>query len=50
VAHCNQLPIHPRHPDVRMDTNIVTASVKALLSGVSRLGLAELAVVESEAA
>jgi 2-isopropylmalate synthase len=35
---------------VGMDTNIVTASVKALLSGVNRLGLAELAVMESEAA
>ena len=35
---------------VGMDTNIVTASVKALLSGVNRLGLAEVAVVESEAA
>jgi 2-isopropylmalate synthase len=35
---------------VGMDTNIVTASVKALLSGVNRLGLAELAVVESQAA
>jgi 2-isopropylmalate synthase len=35
---------------VGMDTNIVTASVKALLSGVNRLGLAVLAVVESQAA
>ncbi len=35
---------------VGMDTNIVTASVKALLSGVNRLGLAELVVGESEAA
>lgn len=49
MAHCHQLPIHPRHPDVRMDTHIVTASVKALLSDVNRLGLAELAVVEREA-
>jgi 2-isopropylmalate synthase len=40
----------PERFGVGMDTNIVTASVKALLSGVNRLGLAELAVVESEAA
>jgi 2-isopropylmalate synthase len=35
---------------VGMDTNIITASVKALLSGVNRLGSAELVVLESEAA
>jgi 2-isopropylmalate synthase len=35
---------------VGMDANIVTASVKALLSGVNRLGLAQGAAVESEAA
>jgi 2-isopropylmalate synthase len=40
----------PERFGVGMDTNIVTASVKALLSGVNRLGLAELAVVESQAA
>ncbi|TXT41386.1 MAG: 2-isopropylmalate synthase, partial [Comamonadaceae bacterium] len=40
----------PERFGVGMDTNIVTASVKALLSGVNRLGLSELAVVESEAA
>ncbi|MDR3369212.1 2-isopropylmalate synthase [Rhodoferax sp.] len=39
----------PERFGVGMDTNIVTASVKALLSGVNRLGLAE-AVVESQAA
>jgi 2-isopropylmalate synthase len=35
---------------VGMDTNIVTASVKALLSGVHRLGVADTAVLEYEAA
>jgi len=30
-----------------MDTNIVTASVKALLSGVSRLGLAQGVAMDS---
>ena len=35
---------------VGMDTNIVTASVKALLSGVTRLGLAEAVVVTDQAA
>ena len=35
---------------VGMDSNIVTASVKALLSGVNRLGLTESVVVECEAA
>jgi 2-isopropylmalate synthase len=40
----------PERFGVGMDTNIVTASVKALLSGVNRLGLSELVVVESEAA
>jgi 2-isopropylmalate synthase len=35
---------------VGMDTNIVTASVKALLSGVNRLGLADLLELESETA
>jgi len=35
---------------VGMDTNIVTASVKALLSGVNRLGLAEALVVTDQAA
>ncbi len=40
----------PERFGVGMDTNIVTASVKALLSGVNRLGLAEGVVLESEAA
>ena len=40
----------PERFGVGMDTNIVTASVKALISGVNRLGLAELALLESEAA
>jgi len=40
----------PERFGVGMDTNIVTASVKALLSGVNRLGLAEIVVVESQAA
>jgi 2-isopropylmalate synthase len=40
----------PERFGVGMDTNIVTASVKALLSGVNRLGLAEAVVVESQAA
>lgn len=35
---------------VGMDTNIVTASVKALLSGVNRLGLVAALELESEAA
>jgi len=35
---------------VGMGTNIVTASAKALLSGVNRLGLAEGVVLESQAA
>ena len=35
---------------VGMDTNIVTASVKALLSGVNRLGLAETVAVAEQAA
>jgi 2-isopropylmalate synthase len=35
---------------VGMDTNIVTASVKALLSGVNRLGLAETLAVADQAA
>jgi 2-isopropylmalate synthase len=39
----------PERFGVGMDTNIVTASVKALLSGVNRLGVAGLAV-ESQAA
>ena len=39
----------PERFGVGMDTNIVTASVKALLSGVNRLGLAE-GVVASQAA
>jgi 2-isopropylmalate synthase len=40
----------PERFGVGMDTNIVTASVKALLSGVNRLGLADVAVLACEAA
>jgi 2-isopropylmalate synthase len=40
----------PERFGVGMDTHIVTASVKALLSGVNRLGLAELAVDVNQAA
>lgn len=40
----------PERFGVGMDTNIVTASVKALLSGVNRLGLAEGVELEGEAA
>jgi len=38
------------HFGVGVDANVVTASVKALLSGVNRLGLAELALVDRVAA
>ncbi|BCO29815.1 2-isopropylmalate synthase [Rhodoferax lithotrophicus] len=40
----------PERFGVGMDTNIVTASVKALLSGVNRLGLVDLLELEGEAA
>jgi 2-isopropylmalate synthase len=40
----------PERFGVGMDTNIVTATAKALLSGVNRLGLAELAELTSKAA
>ncbi|MDD2880544.1 MAG: 2-isopropylmalate synthase [Rhodoferax sp.] len=40
----------PERFGVGMDTNIVTASVKALLSGVNRLGLADVLELEGEAA
>lgn len=40
----------PERFGVGMDTNIVTASVKALLSGVNRLGLVAELELESEAA
>ena len=40
----------PERFGVGMDTNIVTASVKALLSGVNRLGLVAAFELESEAA
>ena len=35
---------------VGMDTNIVTASIQALISGVNRLGLVQAGVLETEAA
>lgn len=40
----------PERFGVGMDTNIVTASVKALLSGVNRLGLVDVLELEGEAA